>query len=37
LRSYIYDFIETFASPLTRDVVERALASAPGEQLDTDA
>ena len=25
LRGYVYDFIETFASPLTRPVVERAL------------
>jgi LysR family transcriptional regulator, cys regulon transcriptional activator len=34
LRSYVYDFIETFASPLTREVVEQALASAPGEALE---
>ncbi len=26
LRGYVYDFIETFASPLTREVVERAVA-----------
>jgi len=31
LRSFVYDFIETFASPLTRAVVEEALATAPGE------
>jgi hypothetical protein len=26
LRGYVYDFIETFASSLKRDVVERAMA-----------
>jgi LysR family transcriptional regulator, cys regulon transcriptional activator len=31
LRAYVFDFIRTFAAPLTREVVERALASAPGE------
>jgi LysR family cys regulon transcriptional activator len=31
LRSYVYDFIETFASPLTREVVEQALVASPGE------
>jgi LysR family cys regulon transcriptional activator len=30
LRAYVYDFIETFASPLTRPVVERALNQEPG-------
>ncbi|MDO4637530.1 MAG: CysB family HTH-type transcriptional regulator [Lautropia sp.] len=30
LRSYVYDFIETFASPLTRDVVEQAASQIPG-------
>jgi LysR family cys regulon transcriptional activator len=30
LRSYVYDFIETFASPLKRELVQRALASPPG-------
>lgn len=30
LRSYVYDFIETFASPLKRELVQRALLSAPG-------
>ncbi len=34
LRSYIYDFIETFASPLKRDVVERAVALAPGAPVE---
>ena len=34
LRSYVYDFIETFASPLTRAVVERALATAPGTRIE---
>ena len=34
LRSYIYDFIETFASPLKRDVVERAMASPPSERVE---
>jgi LysR family cys regulon transcriptional activator len=29
LRSYIYDFIETFASPLTREVVEGAMKGDP--------
>jgi len=36
LRGYVYDFIETFASPLKRELVERAVASAPGECLDVD-
>ena len=30
LRSYVYDFIETFASPLTREVVEQATTQTPG-------
>jgi LysR family cys regulon transcriptional activator len=30
LRAYVYDFIETFASPLTRPVVEQALNREPG-------
>ena len=34
LRSYVYDFIETFASPLNRATVERALASQPGEPFE---
>ncbi|HET7792957.1 MAG TPA: CysB family HTH-type transcriptional regulator [Rhizobacter sp.] len=29
LRSYVYDFIETFASPLKRDVVEGAMKGEP--------
>jgi LysR family cys regulon transcriptional activator len=29
LRGYVYDFIEMFASPLTRDVVTKALVSVP--------
>ncbi|WP_119155994.1 CysB family HTH-type transcriptional regulator [Caldimonas tepidiphila] len=31
LRGYVYAFIESFAPPLTRKVVERAIAAAPGE------
>ena len=34
LRSYVYDFIRTFASPLTRQRVDGALATAPGTRLD---
>ena len=34
LRSYVYDFIETFASSLKREVVERAMATAPGTRID---
>jgi LysR family cys regulon transcriptional activator len=34
LRSYVYDFIQTFASPLTRELVERSLATPPGTRLD---
>ncbi|MDO4904450.1 MAG: CysB family HTH-type transcriptional regulator [Lautropia sp.] len=30
LRSYVYDFIETFASPLTRDIVDQAANQSPG-------
>jgi LysR family cys regulon transcriptional activator len=30
LRGFAYDFIHTFASPLTREVVERAMSAAPG-------
>lgn len=33
LRGYVYNFIETFAPTLTREVVRRALASEPGEPL----
>ena len=34
LRSYVYDFIATFAAPLTRAVVDRATASEPGVDFD---
>ncbi|CAN5499158.1 CysB family HTH-type transcriptional regulator [soil metagenome] len=34
LRSYVYDFIETFASPLSREVVEAAMATAPGTRIE---
>ena len=34
LRAYVFDFIQTFAAPLIREVVERALASPPGELFD---
>ena len=34
LRSYIYDFIQTFASPLTRELVDQSLAAAPGTRFD---
>jgi LysR family cys regulon transcriptional activator len=34
LRAYVYDFIQTFASPLTRKVVEQALADANGSRFD---
>jgi LysR family cys regulon transcriptional activator len=34
LRSYVYDFIETFASPLKRELVQRALASPPGTSFE---
>lgn len=34
LRDYVFDFIETFASTLNREVVKRAMASAPGERID---
>lgn len=34
LRGYVYSFIETFAPPLTRKVVEQAMASEPGEVFD---
>jgi LysR family cys regulon transcriptional activator len=36
LRGYVFDFIETFASPLKRELVERAVASAPGEPIELD-
>lgn len=34
LRGYVFDFIQTFAPTLTREVVERALASEPGETFE---
>ena len=34
LRGYAYDFIRTFASPLTRELVDRSLAAAPGTRFD---
>jgi LysR family cys regulon transcriptional activator len=34
LRGFVFDFIQTFAPPLTRALVERALASAPGEAFE---
>jgi LysR family cys regulon transcriptional activator len=34
LRGYVYDFITTVAAPLTRAVVERALATEPGQTFE---
>ena len=34
LRSYVYDFVSTFASPLTREVVERAMRADAGADFD---
>lgn len=34
LRDYAYDFIRTFVAPLTREVVDRALASPPGTAIE---
>jgi LysR family transcriptional regulator, cys regulon transcriptional activator len=34
LRGYAYDFIHTFAPTLTRQVIERALAGAPGSEIE---
>ena len=34
LRAYVYAFIESFAPPLTRVVVDRALAAEPGTSFD---
>ena len=34
LRSYAYDFVQTFAPPLTRQVVEKALRAEPGDAFD---
>jgi len=37
LRGYVYGFIETFASPLTREIVEQAIAKASCEDGEGDA
>ncbi|MEN9539424.1 MAG: hypothetical protein RLZZ126_1659 [Pseudomonadota bacterium] len=34
LRTYVYDFIQTFASPLTRTVVDRALAGGEPDRFE---
>jgi LysR family cys regulon transcriptional activator len=34
LRAYVYDFITTIAAPLTREVVDRALASEAGQPVE---
>jgi len=34
LRGYVYEFISTFASPLTREVVDRAMSEEPGAAFD---
>jgi LysR family transcriptional regulator, cys regulon transcriptional activator len=34
LRGYVYAFIRTFASPLTREVVDQALQTEPGSDFD---
>jgi len=34
LRGYVYEFISTFASPLTREVVDKARAAEPGTAFD---
>ena len=34
LRAYVFDFIATIAAPLTREVVERALAAEPGQPFE---
>jgi LysR family cys regulon transcriptional activator len=34
LRGFVYDFLATIAAPLTREVVERAQASEPGEPIE---
>jgi LysR family transcriptional regulator, cys regulon transcriptional activator len=34
LRGYVYEFIRTFASPLTREVVDRAMSEEPGTAFD---
>jgi LysR family transcriptional regulator, cys regulon transcriptional activator len=32
-RAYVYDFIHAFAPPLTRELVQRAMALQPGEDF----
>jgi len=34
LRGYAYDFIRTFTPPLTRALVDQALAQAPGSRFE---
>jgi LysR family transcriptional regulator, cys regulon transcriptional activator len=34
LRAYVYAFISTFASPLTRELVDRAMAAEPGSSFE---
>jgi LysR family transcriptional regulator, cys regulon transcriptional activator len=34
LRAYVYEFIRSFAPPLTRELVDRALASEPGSRFE---
>ncbi len=34
LRSYVYDFIHAFASPLTRELVDRSMAATAGTRFD---
>ena len=34
LRDYVYDFIRTFAEPLDRAMVDRAMASPPGTLIE---
>jgi LysR family transcriptional regulator, cys regulon transcriptional activator len=34
LRAYVYEFIRGFASPLTREVVDRAMSEEPGAAFD---
>ena len=34
LRDYVFDFITTFAPPLTKALVQRALAAEPGEAFE---
>lgn len=34
LRAFVYEFISTFASPLTRELVDRAMASEPGSNFE---